>query len=139
MHHMRIALYSEEFLDFDGAVFANATEIIAAKVHEHDVLGALLFAREHFAFEALVFGFVFAAPPRARDGAIEDVSSLDFDEHFRRTANDSHIVELKIEQIGRGIERAQLAINLKRIGLGFDGKTLAENDLKNVASADVLL
>src|SRR2546429_6483712 len=42
----------------------------------------------YFAFEALVFGFVLAAPPRASDRTVENIASLHFDEHFRRAADD---------------------------------------------------
>src|SRR5579859_480929 len=136
---MRIAFDGEEFFHFDRTVFADAAKVIAAEVHEHDVFGALFFAREHLALKALVFGFVFAAAARAGDGTIENVPSLNFDKHFRRTADDCNIVQLKIKKIRRRIQRAQLAIDFKWIGLRFHRKALAEYDLENVASADVLL
>src|SRR5262249_43371755 len=41
VHHVREALDGHELLDLDAAVFADAAEIIAAEVDEHDVLGAL--------------------------------------------------------------------------------------------------
>src|SRR5215472_1505926 len=136
---MRVALDGEELFDFYRAVFADAAEIVAAEVYKHDVFRAFFFTGEHFALEPLVFGFVFPAAARAGNGAIENVASLDFDKHFRRTADDRNVIQLKIKKIRRGIQRTQLAINLKRISLGVHGKTLAQNDLENVACADVLL
>src|SRR5262249_11716207 len=79
MHDMGIALDRHQFFDTHAAIFAYAAEVVATEVYEHDVLGALFFVGEHFAFEALVFGFVFSAPTRARDWTIEDVSALYFD------------------------------------------------------------
>ena len=102
------------------------------------MLGTLLFAREHFAFEALVFGFIFAAAPRAGDGAIEHVAPLYLHQHLRGAAHDSDVVELKTEQIRRGIQGAQLAVDFEGLGLRFCREPLAEHDLENVARADVL-
>src|SRR5205807_4734816 len=121
------------------AVFADAAKIVAAEVDEHDVLGTLLFARQHFALEALVFRFVFAAATRASDGPIKDVASLNLDEHFRGAADHGNVVELKIEKIGRGIQSAQLAIDFKRTSLRFHREALAQHDLENIAGPDVLL
>src|SRR5207249_12328279 len=139
MHHMGVALDGEQLFGLHRAVIADAPEIVASKIDEHDVLGALLFAGKHFLFEALVLGFILSAPTRARDRAVKDVASLNFDEHFRRTADDRDVVQLQVEKIGRRIQRAQLTINLERLGLRFGGEALAEYKLKNVAGADVLL
>src|SRR5215472_4912979 len=136
---MRVALDGEELFDFYRAVFADAAEIVAAEVHKHDVLGAFFFTGEHFALEALIFGFVLATATRTGDGTVRDVASLDFNKHFRRAADDRNVIQLKIKKIRRRIQRTQLAINFKRISLGVHGKTLAQNDLENVACADVLL
>src|SRR5205807_5178647 len=126
-------LDGQQFFDFHRAVFADAAKIVAAEVDEHDVLGTLLFARQHFALEALVFRFVFAAATRASDGPIKDVASLNLDEHFRGAADHGNVVELKIEKIGRGIQSAQLAIDFKRTGLRFHREALAQHDLENIA------
>ena len=39
---MRVALERHELRHAHGAVVADAAEVVAAEVHEHDVLGALL-------------------------------------------------------------------------------------------------
>src|SRR5438552_4885850 len=139
MHHMGVALDGEQLFGLHRAVIADAPEIVASKIDEHDVLGALLFACTHLMFEALVLGFILSAPTRARDRAVKDVASLNFDEHFRRTADDRDVVQLQVEKIGRRIQRAQLTINLERLGLRFGGEALAEYNLKNVPGANVLL
>jgi len=100
MHDVRVALDGEQFFGLHRAVVADAAEIVASQIDEHDVLGALFFAGQHFAFEALVFGFVLAAPTRAGDGTVENIASLNFDEHFRRAADDGDVVQLQVEKIG---------------------------------------
>src|SRR5512133_226782 len=42
VHNVRIFFDGEEVGDSHCAVFTDAAEIVAAQVHEHDVLGALL-------------------------------------------------------------------------------------------------
>src|SRR5260370_1823046 len=81
VHDVGKTLDGHELLDFDGAVIADAAEIVAAEIDEHDVLGALFFAAEQLFFEALVFGFVFAAGPSSGDGAVANIAVLDFPEH----------------------------------------------------------
>src|SRR5438105_11474535 len=45
--------------------------------------------RSHFALEALVFGFVLAAPTRAGDGTVENIAALHLDRKSTRL-NSSH-------------------------------------------------
>src|SRR5207302_7815138 len=99
MHDVRVALDSEQFLGLHRAVVADAPKIVASQIYEHDVLSALLFAGKHFALEALVFGFVLAAPTRAGDGTVENIAALHFDEHFRRAADHGDVIQLQVEKI----------------------------------------
>ncbi len=94
MHDVGVTLDGHQFFGLHGAVLADATQIVAPQIDEHDVLGALFFTSEHFLFEALIFGFILAAPARPRDGTIENIAALDFDEHLRRAADDGDIVHL---------------------------------------------
>src|SRR6266851_2801778 len=139
VHDVGETLDGHELLDFDGAVIADAAEIVAAEIDKHDVLGAFLFAAEQLFFEALVFGFVFAAGPSSGDGAVENIAALDFHEHFGRAAHDRDVVHLQKEEIRRRIQGAQLAIDFERLSFGLGGKALAEHNLENVAGANVLL
>ena len=41
---LREALDLHQLVDLDGAIFADAAEVVAAKIHEHDVFGAFFFA-----------------------------------------------------------------------------------------------
>src|SRR4029077_3460827 len=70
VHDMRIALDKFEALDLHGAVFADAAEVIAAEVHQHDVFGKLLGIGGEVGGQTLVLGFVSAAPARAGDGPV---------------------------------------------------------------------
>src|SRR5580700_6531911 len=139
MHHMRVALDSHQLFGFHRAVLADATEIVAAEVDQHDVLSALFFAGEHFFFKTLVFGLVLAAPACPGNWPIENIAPLNLHQHFRRTSGDSDVVHLQEKKIGRRIERAQFAIDVKRLGVRFGGESLADHHLKNIAGADIVL
>src|SRR5258708_16769089 len=80
--------------DLHGAVIADAAEIVAAEIDEHDVLRALLFAGEQFLFEALVFRFVLAARLSSGDWAVKNVAALHLDQHFGGTAPADNVVLL---------------------------------------------
>ena len=58
MHDVRVALHEHQVADADGAVVADAANVIAAQVDEHDVLSALFFVVAQLFFQAAVFGFV---------------------------------------------------------------------------------
>ena len=46
MHHVGVGLDPHQLLDLDAAVLADAAEVVAAEVHQHHVLGALLLVLE---------------------------------------------------------------------------------------------
>ena len=139
MHDVGKALDGHELLDLDGAVIADAAEIVAAKIDEHDVLGTLFFTGEQLLFQALIFGFVFAARLGAGDGAVENIAAAHPHEHFRGTAHNRDIVHLQKKEIGRRVQGTQLAVNFKRLRFCLRGKALAEDNLENISCADVLL
>ena len=90
-------------------------------------------------FEGHVFFFVGAARARPGDGPVKRFAALHFHQHFGRAANDGEIVQLQKIHVRRRIHDAQGAINLKRVGIGFCGETLADGHLKNIAGANVFL
>ena len=116
MHHVRIALDEFEALDAHRAVLRDAPQVVAAQVHQHDVLGALLGIGGQLGGQRLVFFLVAAARARAGDGPVKRLAILHLHQHLRRAAHDRRIAQLQKIHIGRGIHHAQRAIDLKRIG-----------------------
>ena len=137
MHDVGIALDEFEALDADRAVFGDAAEIVAAQIDEHDVLGALLGIGGQLGGEALVFFFVAAAGAGAGDGPVKSFAALNFEEHLGRAADDGGVAQLQKIHVRRGIDDAQGAINLERIGAGARGEALAEGHLENISGANV--
>ncbi len=69
MHHVRIALDEHQPVDFHRTVFADAAQVVASQIDEHDVLGALFGIGEEFGFELTIFFFVASARARSGQGA----------------------------------------------------------------------
>ena len=139
MDHVGVALDGHELVDFDAADGGDAADIVAAQIDQHDVLGAFLRVREQVGFQLAFFFRRGAAPARAGDGAELDGIAGQPHHGFRRRADDAQIFELQIKHVGRGIDKAQRAVNFKGIGGGFGFKSLAEHGLNNIAGFDVFL
>ena len=77
VHDVRVRLDGHEGVDRDRPVLADAPEVVAPEVDEHDVLGALLLVGEQPLGDAGVLGRVGAARPRARDRPRRDVPAAD--------------------------------------------------------------
>ena len=77
VHYVRITFDLHEPRHVDCAWLGDATDVIAAQIDEHDVLGALLFIRQQPFGEGLVFLGRVAARHRASDGSRGDLAVLD--------------------------------------------------------------
>jgi hypothetical protein len=67
VHDVAVALHKHEPVHLHAAKLADATNIIAAEIYQHHVLGALFFVVHHFVFKAQVFFFCSAARPCSGD------------------------------------------------------------------------
>ena len=131
--HVREALRLHEPLDPHGPRPADAREVVAAEVDEHHVLGAVLLGGE----QALrVAG---ARRGRPGDRVEARAPSLDLDERLRRRADQGELAELEQEEVRRGVDAAEGAVELERARRGRPLRPLREDDLEGVARADVLL
>ena len=122
------------------AIIADAPQVVAPQIDQHDVLGAFLGIVEQLLFQLHIFLLVGAAPPRARERAIVGDALFQPHQHLRRCANQRQIIaEFQQEHIWGGISRAQGAVYLQRAGLGAPAEALRQHDLKGIAITDILL
>ena len=84
MHDVRVALDKHQLVDLDGAEVADAADVVAAQVDQHDVLGALFFVVHHLGFESEVGGLVCAAGAGAGDGPVLDFAVVHADQQLGR-------------------------------------------------------
>ena len=136
--HVRVALHAHELVDLHAARHADAAEVVAPQVDQHDVLGALLVVGAQLGHEALVFGCVGAAPPRAGDRPGHDAVAVHGDQRLGRRARQAEVVEGDVVHVGAGIDGAQPAVDGERRDADRRGEALAEHDLERVAGRDVV-
>ena len=100
MHNVREAFDLHEALDPHRALLGNAAEIIAAEVHEHDVLSFFLGIGEQFLLELhILFRRV---PPAARSGDGGELQGILLAAHhdFGRRAEEGDVGEVHVEHVG---------------------------------------
>ena len=95
---VREALGLEEPLDLHRPGPADAREVVAAEVDEHDVLGAVLLGREQ------PLGVALAGLRRAGDRVQRCARPVALDERLGRRADEREPVELEQEEVRRGVD-----------------------------------
>ncbi len=138
VHHMRIALNHHFFGNADAAGFAHAADIVAAQINQHHVFGDFFGIAEQILLLRQIFGGGFAAQAGAGNGAHDDVVALAPHQNLGRGADHMEIAEIVVKHIGRGVERAQGAVEAERVVAEFQLHALAGHDLHAVAVEDVL-
>ena len=105
VHDLAEAFDEELVGDFDGADLGDAADIVAAKIEQHQMLGALLWIGQKLLLQRLVFVRRGAAPPGAGDRADRHLAAAGLDQDFRAGAGDGKAAAIEKEQIGRGLTR----------------------------------
>ena len=116
VHDVAVALDGHDVADVDGADFGNAADVVAMEVDEHDVLGTFLGVGEQFFFEGEVFVVSCAAWTGAGEGAAGDDSIGDAAENFGAGADQSAGRAFQIEHERGGVDDAEGAVDVERIG-----------------------
>ena len=103
---MRVALDRHQLGDLDAADLADAPQVVAAEVHQHHVLGALLLARSQLLLHPPVGRLIAASPPGARNWPVAQLATLHRHQDLRRCAEDGRRGQLEEIHVGRGVERS---------------------------------
>ena len=143
---MRVALHLHELHDFDRARSAHPAEIVAAEVHEHQVLGALLLVGEEALDEVGILFRSRAAWPRAGDGVHPAPAVVDRHQRLRRGADDVesnatvrgtwHAQQV---HIGTRIGHSQHAVHVERRSGAGSIEPLGQHHLEGISGANELL
>ena len=138
MHHVRVALNLHQRVNDDRAVLADAAKIVAAKIDQHHVLGALLLVREQTTRELEILGRGSAARARSGDRARRGRATAHGQQRFRAGANDLEVAKLKEVHVRARIYDAQATVDRERINLQLGGPALRRDHLESVAGVDVV-
>lgn len=129
----------EELVDVDGTEVADAAEVVAEKVDDHEVFAAVFDVVPEPAGDGFVFGGAGAAGGGAFHGPGDDGAAVEAEEQFRRKGKDVPVIGMKEGGVGDGLGGEQ---GLKH-GLGRAGEVeagaIGEVDLIGIAGADVVV
>ncbi len=138
MHDMAVTLDSHHFSDAHRAEIGDPTNVIARKIDKHDVFGALFWIGQEFGGVPLVLRDGGAATARPCDRPnLDDIADKP-DMHLRRAADKRKIVrKLEAEHIRRRIDESETPVKIERVPIEIGFETLRQNDLEDIAGADV--
>ena len=136
---MAVALDLHELRDVDRPRLADATEVVAREVDQHDVLRTLLGVGQQFLTEHAVLVGVRSTSTRASDRPCLHAPALDLHERLRRRADDVRLSRVDQVEVRRRVDDAQDPVEVERIDVGPDTEALAEHRLERVTGDDVLL
>src|SRR5450432_323870 len=139
MMHLRKFLWAQQIGHRHASKFANATEVVALEVGDHDQLGDLFRVRDQFIGEPAVALRIPVARPRALDRLGENLATLDPQEKFRGSGEDLPRARVEKRTAWRGAAREQMLEKRVRISLESGGKTLRDVDLIDVTRRDALV
>ena len=102
-----VTLDREEAVDADAAGGADAAEVVAQQVDDHDVLAAVLLVVVEGERGEGVFGGVEAARPGALHGARHDLAVAHAEEKLRREREDGAARKIYQRPVGHGLLAAE--------------------------------
>src|SRR6516164_214314 len=100
MHDVAVPLDRHQLGHFDRSVAADAAYVIAAKVHEHDVLGKLLGITAQIAPDLWLVLQVMRAPTRAGERPQSYARAIELAQHLWRRTEHDLVVDVKIVHVG---------------------------------------
>ena len=139
VHDVGIALHHHELGDLDAAELAHPSHVVAAQVHEHHVLGALLGIGGHLGGQPRVVLLRPSARVRARDGPLLHAAVLQSHQDLGRGADDARLAQAQEEQIGGGIDGPERAVDGEGVRAQLPVEPAGDHDLVGVARGDVFL
>ena len=136
---MGIALHFHIAFQVHGAGAGHPAQVVAAQVHQHDVLGALLGVVVQFGGQAGVFQIVGPAPARARNGRKLQLPRRATHHDLRRGSQQGDFRKAHIKHVGRSVKTPHAPVELKGIAREGGGKTHRRHHLDGLALAEHLL
>ena len=138
MHDMRIAFDHHEIRDLHGAGQGDASEFVAAQVHEHQVFRAFFLVLQQGVgvFAVLLFGR--AAGPGAGDGSQAGGASVEPDHGFRRGADQRAALRLQEKEVGGRVDIALGTVEAHQVVRRGADEALRDDALDDVALVDMV-
>ena len=138
VHDVGEAFHFHEPLHVDRAGAGYAPEVVAAQIHQHDVLGAFLGIFLQFCGEAGVFEIVGSAFAGPGDGGELELAFVAPDHDFGRRAEQGDARQIHEEHIRRGVAAAHPAVQGEGVSRERRAEPAGRNDLNGLALTEHL-
>ena len=140
--HVAEAVHRHLEVDTRRRGAAHAVHVVARQVHQHHVLGVLLGVARQRRGQRRVLGRALAAPRRAGDRVRHDAPGVRAGggrahEQLRRCAHDGELGQRDVKEVGRGIDGAQVPVEVERVQCRGSCEALRGHGLDDVAALDV--
>ena len=139
MLHVAEAAQFEQRVRLDRAGVAEAAQVVAQQVHDHQVFGAVLGVAEQGAAQGPVFHLGGAAGPGALDRLGHHVPPLNTQKALRRHAEHRILLVPEEAGVGRRVRRHQTLEAAQGVAVPARFEALRVVDLVAVAGAQVVL
>lgn len=109
-------LHNHQSIDARAERVAHSIDIVARKVDQHDVLGAVLERVAEFVRQGFVCFGRGATFDGAGDGVGDDAAFFGFDEEFGAGTDKLEVsAAVDVEEVGGGVDGAEVAIYIKGV------------------------
>ncbi len=117
---------------------AYAAQVVPQQVDNHQVLGAVLLARQQFGGKFAIDARIRVPGPRPLDGPCFHASCFQPQEALGRGAQQLRFAEVEVGAVGRGRGLPQRRIERERVAVPFAFEAMREVHLVDVARLDVM-
>ncbi len=139
MHDLAVAFDDEALGHRHTARAADAADVIAAQIQQHQMLGPFLGIGQQFGLQSLVLGLGRAPRAGARQRPDGDAAVLQPHQNLGAGARHLEAAEVQIEQIGRGVLAPQRAVEGEWIARPLRRQTVAEHHLEDITRLYIAL
>ncbi len=137
MHDVAVVLDLHQLVHTDRSVLADAAQVVAPEVDEHDVLGALLLVGQQLGGDAPVLLGRGPARAGAGDRLGRDVAPGDRQQRLGARTGDLEVAEVEEVHVGARVDGAQATVDRERLDRRGRRPALGGDDLEGVAGVDV--
>ena len=138
VHDVTVALDGHEVGESHAAEFGHPPDVVAAEVHQHDVLGPLLGVGQQLLLQLGVECRGGPAAAGAGQRADGHLPVLHPTQDFRRRPDQGAAGGFQVEHERAGVDHPQRPVDVERVGGRLCAEPLAGHELEHVAGPDVL-
>mmetsp|Transcript_13345 Transcript_13345/g.56403 ORF Transcript_13345/g.56403 Transcript_13345/m.56403 type:complete len:538 (-) Transcript_13345:220-1833(-) len=139
VHDVRVPLNLHQLFHLDGSSLADPPDVVAAQVHQHDVLGLLLLIREEVHLQRGVLLLGLTPHPSTRQRSVHDGPLLiRAAQNLGRRRHQDAAPRLQIDHVRARVHHPQRAVHVERVRVGAPLEPVRQHELEDVASLDVL-